>query len=482
MQIYELTLQDLLAKLSKKEISSPEIVESCLNRINMVDGQVQAFLTVTGDLAVKQAQDYEKKYADKVLKGIPYALKDDICTNGVRTTSASKMLENFIPQYDATVVKLLQEQGGSLLGKLNMDEMSMGVSSEQSAFHPTCNPWDLKRVAGGSSGGAAAAVAADEIPFALGTDANGAIRQPASFCGVVGFKPTYGRVSRLGVIAYASSLEQVGVLSKNVADSATVMNIIAGKDPYDTTSVDIPVPDYTALDADMKGMKIGFPKEFFHKDVDAEVKAAVLAALKQYEARGAIVEEISLPHSEYALPAYYIIACAEASTNLAKLDGVQLGLCDTKAENIWDLYSNSRAMGLGDEVKQRIMFGTYVLSAGQYEKYYLQALKVRRLVHDDFVKVFKDFDLIISPATAGTAPKLGETPESALSYINDILTIPVNMAGLPAISVPCGLINNLPMGMQIIGKPFAEGTILKAAYAFEQMNDYYKQKPSLGVY
>lgn len=483
MSAYELTVKQLIDKLNNKEISSPEIVESILGRINKVDDKIKAFITVTADLARNQAKQLEKTPVSHILNGIPYGLKDNICTDGVKTTCSSKMLENFVPNYNATVAKLLQDAGGVLIGKLNMDEFAMGTSTEQSVFFPTRNPWDISRVPGGSSGGAAAAVAADEIPFALTTDTGGSIRQPASYCGVVGLKPSYGRVSRLGVVAFASSLDQVGVISKNIEDTAIVMNIITGRDPMDATSMDIPVPDYTTfLNTDIKGMKIGYPKEYFLPSIDAEIKDAVLKALQKYEELGAIVEEVSLPHSEYALSVYHIIASAEASTNLARLDGIRYGFNDISAENITDMYFNNRALALGAEAKRRTLFGTYVLSADNYEDYYLKALKIRRLISSDFTQVFKDYDIIISPTTPTTAFKIGEQVNDLLDlYSNDILTVSANMAGLPAISIPCGFIEGLPIGMQIIGKPFAEGTIIKAAYAFEKNTNYHKEKPALGV-
>lgn len=475
MQLFELTLTDLINKLNNNEVSSAEVVASFVKRIQSVDDQVKAFITIDEDVA---AGSLPSSFPRGILQGIPYGLKDDICTKGMRTTCASKMLENFTPHYDATVAKLLKEQGGILIGKLNMDEFAFGSSTETSAFFPTRNPWDLSRVPGGSSGGSAAAVAAGEIPFALGLDTGGSIRQPAAFCGIVGFKPTYGRVSRWGVATGAPSLSQVGVLSKTVADAALVMNIIAGKDPLDSTSVDMAVPDYTTfLDIDIRGMKIGLPRELFI-NIDAETKTLINQALKKYEELGAIIEEVSLPHSEYGLPAYYVIAPAQASTTLARFDGVEFGFRDIEADNVAEMFANTRAKGFGTEVKTRILLGTYVLSAAQYEKYYLKALKVRRLIHDDFVKVFRDFDCIITPTTANTAFKLGESAES---LTNDYLTVPANLAGLPAMSIPCGFINNLPLGMQIIGKPFAEGDIIKLANAFEQSTDYHRQKPDLGV-
>ncbi len=483
MSAYELTVSQLIDKVNKKQLSPAEIVESILGRIEKVDGKIKAFITLTGDVARNQAKQMENQTAAGVLKGIPYALKDNICTEGIRTTCASKMLEDFIPNYDAKVAEKLKDAGGILIGKLNMDELAMGTSTELSAFFPTYNPWDLTRVPGGSSGGAAAAVAADEIPFALATDTGGSIRQPASYCGVVGLKPTYGRVSRWGVAALASSLDQVGLLTKNVEDAAIIMNLIAGRDLLDSTSADLPSPHYGSyLETDIKGRKIAFPKEFFQENIASEVKAKIDRALKKYEELGAIIEEVSLPHCEHALAAYYTIASAEASTNLARLDGIRYGINDLTAENIEDMYINNRGLGLGPEVKRRTLFGTYILSSSNYETYYLQALKIRRLIQQDFEQVFHNFDLIISPTTPTAAFKIGSQVHELLDlYSNDMLTVPVNMAGLPAISIPCGFIEGLPIGMQIIGKPFAEGSIIQAAYAFEQNTDYHRQKPVLGV-
>jgi aspartyl-tRNA(Asn)/glutamyl-tRNA(Gln) amidotransferase subunit A len=482
MKLYELTLHKLKDMLARKETSSEEIVSSIFKRIKDVDSEVKSFLTLTEESALAKAKEQDQKSDYSSIAGIPYGLKDIFCTRGITTTCSSKVLENFVPTYDATVVKKLHEKQGILVGKLNMDEFAMGSSTENSAFFPTHNPWDISRVPGGSSGGSAAAVAADEVPFTLGTDTGGSIRQPASFCGVVGLKPTYGRVSRWGVIAFASSLDQVGTFTKDVEDCALVMNIIAGHDTMDSTSVNIEVPDYTAfLKNDIKGLKIAYPKEYFAPGIDEKTQEAVKKALKLYEQMGAIVEEVSLPHSEYALPTYYLVAPAEASANLARYDGVRYGYRDLSAENVIDMFSNSRATGFGDEVKRRIMLGTYALSSGYYDAYYLKALKVRRLIYNDFAKVFADFDIIISPTTPSTAFKLGEQTDPLTLYMNDILTVPVNMAGLPGLSIPCGFTEGLPVGMQLIGKAFDEGTLLQAAYAFEQNTDFHTKKPELGV-
>lgn len=483
MELYELTVHELQDKLANKEVSSVEVVKSIFSRVHATEGQVQSFVTLTEETALATAHRLDGENLWTGLRGIPFGLKDIFCTRGVKTTCASKILENFIPTYDSTAARKINEQNAILIGKLNMDEFAMGSSTEHSAFFPTRNPWDLNRVPGGSSGGSAAAVAADQLPFSLGTDTGGSIRQPASFCGVVGIKPTYGRVSRWGVIAYASSLDQVGAFTKDVRDSAIVMNIISGKDPLDSTSVDVEVPDYSSvLDGNVRGMKIAYPREYFQQGVDAQIKDCVNKALKQFEEMGAIVEEVSLPHSEYALPAYYLVATAEASANLARFDGVRYGLRDFEAENVVEMFSKSRAAGFGDEVKRRIMLGTYALSSGYYDAYYLKALKVRRLIADDFDKVFGRYDLIVSPTTPTTAFPLGENAGDPLTeYMNDILTVPVNMAGLPGMSIPCGFREGLPVGMQLIGKAFDEATILKAAFAYEQNTNFHKARPALEV-
>jgi len=483
MQLCQLTVHQLMDLLKSRDTSAFEVAQSYARRIGEVEDQVKAFITRTEDLALEQARFCDEKGGFSGLFGVPYGLKDIFCTRGVRTTAGSRILENFVPAYDATVAQALKDAGGCLLGKLNMDEFAMGSSTESSAFFPTRNPWDLERVPGGSSGGSAAAVAALEVPYALGTDTGGSIRQPASFCGIVGLKPTYGRVSRWGVIAYASSLDQVGVFSRDVRDCALVMNVIAGHDPLDSTSVDIERPDYTEfLQTDIKGMKIAFPREYFQEGIEEGIRSAVKAALKQYEELGAIVEEVSLPYSEYALPAYYLVATAEASANLARYDGVRYGLRDYSADNVVDMFSLSRARGFGDEVKRRIMLGTYALSSGYYDAYYLKALKVRRLINEDFTRVFEDYDVIVAPTTPTTAFKIGEQIGDPLTlYMNDILTVPVNMAGLPGMSIPCGMVGGLPVGMQLIAKPFNEGSIFRAAYAFEQHTEFHKMQPQLGV-
>lgn len=483
MELYELTLHELQDKLGNKEVSAEEITKSIFSRIKTVEDKVKSFISLYEAEAVEKARKIDNDGKYESIAGIPFGLKDIFCTKGIKTTCGSKMLENFIPSYDCTVAAKLIEKRGIMVGKLNMDEFAMGSSTENSAFFATSNPWDIERVPGGSSGGSASAVAADEVVFSLGTDTGGSIRQPASFCGTVGLKPTYGRVSRWGVIAFASSLDQVGAFTKDVRDCALVMNLISGYDKLDSTSVPVDVPDYTTyLNGDIKGMKIAYPREYFGQGVDGNIRNAVKNALKKFEELGAIVEEVSLPHSEYALPAYYLVAPAEASANLARFDGVRYGYRNSEAENVVDMFSSSRAEGFGDEVKRRIMLGTYALSSGYYDAYYLKALKARRLIYNDFTRAFDDYDIIVSPTTPTTAFKLGEHSGDPLTlYMNDILTVPVNMAGLPGMSIPCGLSKGLPIGMQLIGKAFDEGQLFRAAYAFEQNTDYHKVKPALGV-
>lgn len=482
MQLYEMTVRELQTLLNNRQISVAEITDSVFGRINDVEEQVKAFITVNEAEARWQAAQQDQSGTSGALHGIPMGLKDLFCTKGVKTTCASKMLADFVPFYNATCVERLLASGSILAGKLNMDEMAVGTSTEQSAFFPTHNPWDLSKVPGGSSGGSAAAVAADEVPFALGTDTGGSVRQPASFCGVVGLKPTYGRVSRYGVNGFASSLDHIGTLTKDVADAALILQVIAGQDPLDSTSAALDVPDYTAaLSAAIKGLKLGYPKEYFQPGVSPAVKEQIMAALKIYEALGAHVEEVSLPYSEYALAAYYILAPAEGSTNLARFDGVRYGLRDFTAENIVDMFADSREQGLGEEVKKRIILGTYFLSAGYYEAYYIKAMQVRRKIREDFQRVFSQVDILVGPTTTDTAFALGELSEDPMArYLNDLLTVPANMAGLPSISLPAGFVQGLPVGLQLIGQPFAESKLLNAAYAFEQQTDFHKQKPRLG--
>lgn len=483
MQVYELTAGQVQKLLAKGELSAAEVLEAAAERIEKTEPVIKAFITTTLEEARRAAAklDAERKFSG--LAGIPCGIKDNICTAGILTTCGSRILSNFIPPYDATVIRLLKEQGAVIAGKLNMDEFAMGSSTEQSAFYPTRNPWDLDRVPGGSSGGAAAAVAAEQVFYALGSDTGGSIRQPAAYCGVVGLKPTYGRVSRYGLVAYASSLDQIGPLTKDVADCALVMNAICGHDPLDSTCVNEPVPDYTQyLVPDVKGLKVGVPVEYMQEGVDPAVKETVRQALKKFEELGAVIEETTLPHSEYALPAYYILAPAEASSNLARFDGVKYGIRDAEAEDVVEMYCSTRAKGFGPEVKRRIMLGTYALSSGYYDAYYVKALKVRRLIRQDFDRAFAQYDVLISPTAPTVAFKIGENIEDPLAmYMNDILTIPVNLAGIPAISIPCGFVDGLPVGLQIMGRPFAEGLLIRAAYAFEQSTDYHLSKPALEV-
>ncbi|ADQ46736.1 glutamyl-tRNA(Gln) amidotransferase, A subunit [Caldicellulosiruptor kronotskyensis 2002] len=482
--LYKLTAHEAIELIKKKEVKCQEVVESVLERIKQVEDKVKSYITITEQEALENAKKIDEKIVKGedvgVLYGLPIALKDNLCTNGIKTTCASKILYNFVPPYDATVVKKLKENDMTLLGKLNMDEFAMGSSTENSAFHTTRNPWDLERVPGGSSGGSAAAVAADEAFFTLGSDTGGSIRQPASLCGVVGMKPTYGRVSRFGLVAFASSLDQIGPLTKDVEDCALAMNIICGHDPYDATSAPIDVPDFTkALVNDVKGLKIGVPREYMEKGVNDEVKKAVEKALELLKSLGADYEEFSIPIVEYALPTYYIIASSEASSNLARYDGIKYGYRTQNYEDLIDLYKKTRSEGFGAEVKRRIMLGTYALSAGYYDAYYKKGLQVRTLIKRAFDEAFQKYDVIITPTSPTTAFKIGERVSNPLEmYMSDICTVPVNIAGLPAISIPCGFDSNgLPIGLQIIGKAFDEQTILRVAYTYEQNSGYRNLKP-----
>lgn len=485
MKIYDLTIHELHDRLKKKEISSVEATQACLDRIEEMDDKVRAFITVTGEEALKSAAEADCRIAAgemDILTGIPVALKDIFLTKGTRTTCASKILHNFVPPYDATSWLKLKERGAVLLGKLNQDEFAMGSSCESSHFGPTCNPWDLERIPGGSSGGSAACIAAREAIATLGTDTGGSIRQPASHCGCVGLKPTYGRVSRYGVIAYASSLDQVGPITRDVADCAIMLGAVAGYDPADSTSVNLPVPDYTgALARDVKGMKIGLPKECFIAGLDPDVQKAMDVAISTYREMGAQFVEISLPTLDYAVAAYYLIATAEASSNLARYDGVRFGHRSESAQGLTEMFSKSRAEGFGTEVKRRIMLGTYALSSGYYDAYYLKAQKVRTLIMHDFLSAFDRVDVILSPVAPTPAFKIGEKVNDPLQmYLSDIFTIPVNLAGTCAISVPAGFSGEgLPIGMQLIGKPFGEETIIRAAYAFEQATEWHKRKAEI---
>lgn len=485
MSLLNLTLPEIHNKLHAKEFSVSELVDASYARIGKVEEQVRAYLTLDEEGAKACAKRLDDKLASGeergLLFGLPAGIKDNIVTEGIRTTCASQFLKNFDPVYDATVVKKLKAADTITLGKLNMDEFAMGGSNENSSFYPTRNPWNLEHVPGGSSGGSAAAVAAGEAYFTLGSDTGGSIRQPASYCGVVGLKPTYGRVSRFGLVAFASSLDQIGPITKNVEDSAYVLQAISGHDTMDSTSANVEVPDFvSALTGDVKGLRIAVPKEYIGAGVDASVKETVMKGLKVLESLGATWEEVSLPHTEYAVASYYLLASSEASSNLARFDGVRYGVRAENPDNLLDLYHRSRSEGFGSEVKRRIMLGTYALSSGYYDAYYLKAQKVRTLIKNDFDEVFKNYDVIIGPTAPTTAFKLGSQVENPLTmYLNDILTIPVSLAGVPAISIPCGFADGLPVGMQIIGKAFDESTVLRVAHAFEQHTDYHKQRPQL---
>jgi len=475
MNITDLTVHELKEKLDKKELTITEITKAYADRIIEKEPEVKAFVTTLTDTALEQAKQIEEKVNNGEITsefaGIPVGIKDNICTKGVRTTCSSKMLENFVAPYNATVTEKLNEQNLINLGKLNMDEFAMGAATEYSAFKKTCNPWNLNKVPGGSSGGSAAAVAAGMVPWALGSDTGGSIRQPASFCGVVGLKPTYGLVSRFGLVAFASSLDQIGPITKDVEDSAILLNIISGYDEKDTTSTNIEKKDYTkALKNDVKGLKIGVPKEYFGEGINSEVKEALEKAIEEYKSMGAIVEECSLPIADYALATYYIIACAEASSNLGRFDGIRYGYRTPNFENLKDIFVNSRTEGFGEEVKRRIILGTYVLSSGYYDAYYKKAQQVRTLVKKEFDKVFEKYDVLITPTAPTVAFNIGERSNNPLEmYLADICTVSVNIAGLPGISVPCGVNKEgMPIGMQIIGKQFSEETILNAAYTYEQ--------------
>ncbi|NLM51436.1 MAG: Asp-tRNA(Asn)/Glu-tRNA(Gln) amidotransferase subunit GatA [Firmicutes bacterium] len=481
--ITKLTIAEAADKLAKKEISAYELAEAALQRIEETDEKVKAFLRVTKDEALKKAAEIDEKRRQGeelgALAGIPVAYKDNICTEGVLTTCASKMLHNFVPPYSATVVELLQQAGSVMLGKTNLDEFAIGSSTENSAFFTTHNPWDLKRVAGGSSGGSAAAVAAGQVLFALGTDTGGSIRQPAAFCGVVGLKPTYGLISRYGVVAFSSSLDQVGPVTKNVEDCALVLNVLAKHDPRDSTSVKREIPDYAgALTGEVKGLKIGVPKEYFGDGIDPQVKAVVRKALDVLLSLGAEAEEISLPLTEYGVPVYYLIAPAEASSNLARFDGIRYGY-RAEADDLEEMYTKTRSEGFGAEVKRRILLGTYALSAERFADFYLKALKVRTLIKQDFDRAFAKFDLLLTPTTPNVSYIKGEVQDLLTEYMNDYCTIGASLAGLPAISVPCGYVNGLPVGMQLIGKPFAEPTILRVAHAYEQNCGLERKIPTL---
>lgn len=480
MNIYELTIKQITDALEKKEFTSQELVSGLLDRIDALEPKVKALNYVCRDTAIEQAKEADgRRSAGKPLSiydGIPVVIKDNMCTKGIKTTCSSKILENFIPPYDAHVIEQLKNKGAIILAKSNLDEFAMGSSTENSAFQITANPWDLTRVPGGSSGGSAAAVSAGMAPFALGSDTGGSIRQPASYCGVVGFKPTYGAVSRFGLIAFASSLDQIGPLTRSVEDAAYALNAICGYDRRDSTSVNTLYPDYTkSIGKDVKGMKVGLPKEYLSDSLHPGVKKAINSVVSAFESLGAVVEETTLPTFDYALSAYYIISSAEATSNLSRFDGVKYGYRTEKYDGIVDMYIKTRNEGFGAEVKRRIMLGNYVLSSGYYDAYYLKALKVRTLIKRDFDSLFEKYDFIISPAAPTPAFKSGEKNDPMEMYLTDIYTVPINIAGLPAISVPCALSSEgLPIGIQLIGKQMGEETLLSAAYALEQAT------PSIG--
>ncbi len=485
MILHELTAHEARRLLDRREISALELTRAVLNRIEAVEHIVGAYTLVTTDLALRQAAEADARIARgdaTLLTGVPVALKDLLCTAGVTTTCGSRMLANFVPPYSAAVVESLEQAGTVVVGKANMDEFAMGSSTEWSAFHPTRNPWNPACVPGGSSGGSAAAVAADETILALGSDTGGSIRQPASLCGVVGLKPTYGRVSRYGLVAFASSLDQIGPLTKDVQDCALLLQAIAGYDPRDATSVNVPVPDYqAALRPDLRGVRVALPREYFVAGMQSGVESAVRAAVTRLTELGATVDEVNLPHTRHALATYYIIAPAEASANLARYDGVKYGL-SAAGDSMWEAYSQSRAEGFGPEVKRRIMLGTYALSATYYDAYYLKAQKARTLIKDDFDRVFADYDVVVAPVSPTVAFPLGQKTNDPLAmYLNDACTIPVNMAGLPGISVPCGYLDGLPIGLQIIGPAFGEEICLRVAYAYEQSGHVERRRPPLDV-
>ncbi len=472
-----LTAHEARRLLDGGDITSVELTSAVLGRISQVEDSVRAFVTVTEDTAMEQAERADARIAagDAMpLTGVPMLLKDNMITKGIHTTCSSRMLEHFVPPYDATVTERLYAQGAVLVGKGNLDEFAMGSSNENSAFYPTHNPWSLDRVPGGSSGGPAAAVAADECLFALGSDTGGSIRQPASLCGIVGLKPTYGLVSRFGLVAFASSLDQIGPLTKDVRDCAITLSAIAGNDPNDSTSLSLDVPDYTqALGEDLRGLRIGIPVEYFVDGLDAGVESAVRDAIDVLRSLGAEVEETSLPSTPYALAVYYIIAPCEASANLARYDGVKYGFSVQDADGVWDALEKTRQYGFGPEVKRRIMLGTYALSAGYYDAYYLQAQRVRTLIRREFEQAFSQYDAVVMPTSPTVAFKLGEkTADPLQMYLNDILTIPANIAGIPGISVPAGMSDGLPVGMQIMGPALSEETLLRVAYAYEQATNF----------
>ena len=482
MDLMQLTAVELGKKIKNKEITVKECVEAALAQIDAVEGQIHSFVTMDREGALKKAEEVQAKIDSGELTGplagVPVAIKDNMCTEGLLTTCSSKILYNFVPTYTSEAVLNLEKAGAVIIGKTNMDEFAMGSTTETSAFGPTKNPWNTDHVPGGSSGGSCTAVAADEVPYALGSDTGGSIRQPSSFCGVVGIKPTYGTVSRYGLIAYGSSLDQIGPVAKDVTDCATILEAIASYDPKDSTSVQREEYDFTsALVDDVKGLRIGIPRDYFGEGLDEEVKTAVLGAAKALEEKGAIVEEFDLSLVEYAIPAYYVIASAEASSNLARFDGVKYGYRTEAYEGLHNMYKKSRSEGFGPEVKRRIMLGSFVLSSGYYDAYYLKALRTKALIKQTFDKAFEKYDVILGPAAPTTAPKLGDSLSDPIKmYLGDIYTISVNLAGLPGLSMPCGIDSKgLPIGVQMIGDCFKEKNIIRAAFAFEQTRTY--QRP-----
>ena len=472
-------------QLLEKKYSAVELLDAVYKRIEAVDDQVQAYIHLTRDIARQQAEAADRKLAageDAQLLGVPIALKDLICMKDTPTTCASHILENFVSPYDATVVKRLKAAGAVLIGKTNMDEFAMGSSNENSYFHATKNPWDLNRVPGGSSGGSGAAVAANECMGALGSDTGGSIRQPAAFCGITGLKPTYGRVSRFGLVAFASSFDQIGPMTKTVEDAAILMNVIGGHDPMDSTSANVDLPDFTvSLSNDVKGLKVGIPEEYFAKGLDASVEKAVQEAIQMLESMGLQTVKVSLPHTEYAVATYYILACAEASANLSRYDGVKYGYRSEHSENLMDMYTNTREEGFGEEVKRRILLGTFVLSSGYYDAYYLKGQKARTIIKRDFEEAFRQCDVMAGPIAPAPAFKLGEKLDDPLQmYLSDIFTISANLAGIPAISIPCGQSENgLPVGLQLMGKHFDEATLLNVAHQYQLNTEHHLQHPVL---
>ena len=480
----EKTAAEISKKLDNGEVSSVELTRSYLDRIKKYNEELNAYITVCEESALAQAKAADEKRANNdssPLLGVPLAHKDIFCTNGVTTTCGSRMLHNFIAPYDATVVQKFNDAGAVMLGKTNMDEFAMGSSNETSFFGPVRNPWDTNRVPGGSSGGSAAAVAADLCAMATGTDTGGSIRQPAAFCGITGFKPSYGRVSRWGMIAFASSLDQAGSLTKSAEDAALMTNVMAGLDKKDSTSIEKPVKDYAAtLNDSLEGLKIGIPKQHFAEGLAADVEKGIREALSEFEKLGASITEVDLPNNHLSVSAYYVVAPAEASANLSRYDGVRYGYRCVNPVDLEDMYKRTRSEGFGDEVKRRILVGTYALSAGYYDAYYRKAQKIRRLIKNDFVETFKEVDVIIGPTSPHTAFKLGAKTDPVTMYLEDIYTIAVNLAGLPAISIPAGIVNGLPLGMHIVGKDFDEAKVLNVAHQFQQQTDWHRQKPNFG--